>query len=116
MSWFKRHLNWTLLMAFFIGTTLYAAADMVSWYVLLRIGAIVFMFVAQVWHLTKKNRSLGWLFLNLLGGVAYAGGSHAGVEYSIFLAGLIMLFLKNKRQEISKVDSNPPKEVNGKID
>ena len=111
MSWFKRHLNWTLLMALFIGITLYAVANMVSWYVLLRIGAIVFMFVAQVWHLTKKNRSLGWLFLNLLGGVAYAGGSNAGLESSMFVAGLIMLFLKNKRRELEGITQPPSAQV-----
>ena len=107
MKWFKRHLNWALLMALFVGITLYAAADMVSWYVLLRVGAIVFMFVAQVWHLTKKNRSLGWLFLNLLGGVAYAGGSDAGLESSIFIAGLIMLCLKNKKRELEGITQPP---------
>lgn len=116
MSWFKRHLNWTLLVILFISVMLYAVADLVSWYILLRIIALVFMLAGQIWYLINKGRSLGWLLLNLIGGVAYVGGSHAGVEYSIFLAGLIMLFLKNKRQEISKVDSNPPKEVNGKID
>ena len=97
MKWFKKHLNWTLLMVLFISATLYTVADMVSWYVLLRVGALVIMLAAQVWYLNRKGRSLGWLFLNLLGGVAYAGGSHAGLESSMFCAGLIMLCLKNKQ-------------------
>ena len=107
MNWFKRHLNWTLLMALFISAVLYETADMVSWYILLRIIALVVMFAVQVWYLTKKNRSLGWLFLNLLGGVAYAGGSNAGLESSMFVAGLIMLFLKNKRRAPEGITQPP---------
>lgn len=98
MNWLKRHLNWTLLIMLFIGAVLYAVADMVSWYILLRIIGLIVMLVAQVWYLTNKGRSLGWLLLNLIGGVAYAGGSHAGVESSMFVAGLILLCLKNKSQ------------------
>ena len=111
MNWFKRHLNWTLLIALFIGIVLYAVANMVSWYVLLRVGALVVMLVAQIWYLNKKNRSLGWLFLNLLGGVAYAGGSSAGLESSMFLAGVIMLLLKCKpihRQTLANVPNQGP--------
>jgi len=85
---------------------LYAVADLVSWYILLRIIALVFMLPGQIWYLINKDRSFGWLLLNLIGGVAYAGGSHAGVEYSIFLAGLIMLLLKNKRQEFYESSDN----------
>ncbi len=61
MSWFKRHLNWMLLIILFIGVMLYAVADMVSWYILLRISGLIVMLVAQIWYLTKKGRSLGWL-------------------------------------------------------
>ena len=111
MNWFKRHLNWTLLVILFIGVALYAVADMVSWYVLMRIIAIVFMLVGQMWYLTNKSRSLGWIFLNLIGGVAYAGGSHVGIESSIFGAGVIMLFLKNKEHSASK-DSLRVEEAN----
>ncbi|MFC1903022.1 hypothetical protein ACFLX4_03040 [Chloroflexota bacterium] len=107
MSWFKKHLNWSLLISLFIGVILYSAASMVSWYVLLRIVAIVFMFVAQVWYLNEKNRSLGWLFLNLLGGVAYAGGSSAGLESGMFVTGLIMLFLKSKEREPEGITQPP---------
>jgi len=111
MNWLKRHLNWTLLVILFIDVVLYAVADMVSWYTLLRIIALAFMLVGQIWYLANKGRSLGWLLLNLIGGVAYAGGSNAGVESSIFVAGLIMLCLKKKEHETSK-DSNQVKEDN----
>lgn len=107
MSWFKRHLNWTLLVILFIGVILYAVADLVSWYILLRIIALVFMLAGQIWYLINKGRSLGWLFLNLLGGVAYAGGSNAGLESSMFVVGLIMLLLKNKRRALEGITQPP---------
>ena len=111
MKWFERHLNLALLIVLFVGAMLYETADMVSWYILLRIIALVVVFAIQVWYLTKKNRSLGWLFLNLLGGVAYAGGSNAGLESSMFVAGLIMLFLKNKRRELEGITQPPSAQV-----
>ena len=96
MCWFKRHSNWTLLLGLLICSFLYQVAHFVSWYMPLRMSTLIVMLVAQVWYLTKKKRGLGWLFLNLLGGIAYAGGSNAGLESSIFVAGLLMLCLKNK--------------------
>lgn len=65
------------------------------------------MLVGQIWYLINKGRSLGWLLLNLIGGVAYVGGSHAGLESSIFVAGLIMLFLKNKKRELEGITQSP---------
>ena len=112
MNWFQRHLNWTLLIGLFIGSMLYTVANMVSWYVLLRVGALAVMLVAQVWYLSKKGRSLGWLFLVwLLGGLAYAGGSHAGIESAMFCAGLLMLCLKNKKNINSKELKDPSTEA-----
>jgi len=100
MNWFKRHSNRALLIALFIGVILYAIADVSSWYVFLRVSSLVFMLTAQVWYLRRKNRSLGWLFLNLIGGSVYAAGTDVSTQSSMFMAGLIMLCLKNKREEI----------------
>jgi len=112
MNWFKRHLNWTLLIGLFIGLLLYGIADMISWYILLRISALIGLLVLQIWYLTRKNRSLGWLFLNwLIGGLAYAGGSHTGLESSIFVTGLLMLLLKNKKNINTKEPKDPSTQV-----
>jgi hypothetical protein len=99
MSWFQRHLNWTLLTGLFVGLLLYSTSYTVSspWYILLRLGAVTLMLITQVWYLIRKKRSLWWLALNLLGGVAYAGGAQVGLESTTPFAGLLMLCLRNKR-------------------
>ena len=94
-----------MLIGLFSGIGLYAIANMVSWYVLLRVVALVVMLMAQIWYLNRKGRSMGWLLLNLMGVAAYAGGPSAGLESATFTAGLptlaaglLMLCLKNKRE------------------
>lgn len=98
MLWFSRHLNLTLLIALFIGYTLTSIGfHSTGLNVFVHVIAIVLMFVAQGWHLVKKDRSLGFMFLNLLGGVAYSVGSRAPYGAFFLIAGLIMLCLRNKR-------------------
>ncbi|MFC2043796.1 hypothetical protein ACFLT8_01110 [Chloroflexota bacterium] len=108
IRWFKDHPNWTLLIGLFSGIGLYAIANVVSWYVLLRVVALIVMLIPQIYYLNRKSRGMGWLLLNLMGVAAYAGDPGSGLESATLaigpptlIAGLLMLFLKSKKELVA---------------
>ena len=102
MSWFNKHLNWALLIFTIILTMVSAILWAFTSFTVFLIIGIVAVIIVQIWYLGKKNRSGHWLFLNLLGGggtilTGIISVDLISVGSSIFIGGLFMLMLKNKR-------------------
>ena len=91
MAWFNKHLNTSFLLAWLISyvliwmfylTTAAATEDNVpisSWFLLA--AAILVTLSTEIWYLKHKNRSLFFMFLNLISWIGF----------------LILLGLENKK-------------------
>ena len=79
MNWFKRHLNWTILIVFVIGLILpfsigFAGMEILS--IILFIFQAVILIIACAWVLKQKGRSLWnllWLLVGWLGIFLFLG-------------------------------------------
>lgn len=71
MNWFKRHLNWTVILA--VVSTILIFVALASLYAdkAVEIGSVIIVFfapmvliyIAVAWMLSQKNRSMWWLLL-----------------------------------------------------
>lgn len=67
MSWFKRHLNWTYIIGFFIGGGLFqSGSDYLELGISRTVGLIelwigvIILWVVNIWVLKQKERSYEW--------------------------------------------------------
>ncbi len=87
MNWFERHLNWAYVLSQIVGVLVMVLAYLTAGgytagaylVLILYLLLLVSPFVIGGWVLTKKKRSLLWLFTMLIG-----------------VGGIIVLVLKNK--------------------
>lgn len=73
LNWFERHLNWTMILAYFgagaviaIPAAISAATDSAVPLAVTAPIVVLAMFIVWGWALRKKNRSLLWLALFLI--------------------------------------------------
>jgi len=100
MRWFKRHLNWTYLIGFLLGGSLFGSGSNYAAYgidrtiglIELWVGVII-LWVINIWVLRRKGRSLLTILWGLLG-----------------ILPIVVLCMKNKRQEHSEAGSNQSSE------
>jgi len=67
MNWFRRHLNWTYVLAYLLWfvLNLYADESVVAWW--LSLVAAILWLVISGWVIKQKGRGLWWLLLSLVG-------------------------------------------------
>jgi hypothetical protein len=94
LSWFRSHLNWTIILFIAVYTIVVVAIRIIGYTndsVLMKIIVVVIViasFFVYGWVLRRKNRRLWWLLLNL-----------TGIGWIVFLA------LDNKSPISSKPNS-----------
>ena len=90
MSWFQRHLSWSLFFAWLVSNFLFygglglapESGDVAVGWVISFVAGGALILGTEVWYLLQKKRSLLFLFLNLLNWVGL----------------IILLSLTNKRE------------------
>lgn len=106
MTWFKRHLNWTLFLTILVTAILTTIINDYFYFPfrLLIIPVLIFGIVVAIWYLRQKNRNLWWYFGTFLICAAGAGQSYntsglVGI-FTVFISipSLVILCLKNKRE------------------
>ncbi len=67
MNWFRRHLNWTYVLAYLLSfvLNLYADESVVAWWLSL-VTAILWLVISG-WVIKRKGRSLWWILLSWIG-------------------------------------------------
>ena len=95
MSWFKRHLNWTLLLGVLLIEIPATLAILAVWgnfpqVISVLITAVLLEWALVIWYLRQKRRSYAYLLLSLL------------KIYYVPVGFIILLCLKNKRVKPSE--------------
>lgn len=63
MNWFRRHLNWTIILYLLFMTLAIALTARYSWFILVILALIVMLYVLSSWVLNKKHQDMRHLFM-----------------------------------------------------